>query len=181
MTDIQSTMYTLGQLARQIWPNGDMPLGLQHKVLATPATGFALMIKTPAAKRLARERTPDYEALIAKLPADLSDPPGGVTVEQQGPFWTGWYHYLAGIDRASKWGPQQLERAGKLLYGDRWQSDLARALDVGDRRVREWAAGDRRPSAGIWADIAALLRQRQQEGLALLQELDAGTTAPATD
>lgn len=66
----------------------------------------------------------------------------------------------------------RLRRAGELLYGDRWQSDLARATGVADRTVRAWAAGERRIPPGVWTDIAGLLRQRQQDGLALLQELD---------
>lgn len=69
---------------------------------------------------------------------------------------------------------ERLHRCGAALYGDRWQSDLARALNVGDRRVREWIAGDRKIPPGIWADIAGLLRQRSNEGLALLRELDQG-------
>jgi DNA-binding transcriptional regulator YdaS (Cro superfamily) len=68
---------------------------------------------------------------------------------------------------------EQLARAGRLLYGSRWQSELARALDVNDRRVRQWMSGERPIPPGIWADIAGLLRQRQQEGLALLREMDA--------
>lgn len=44
-----------------------------------------------------------------------------------------------------------------------------------DGRVRQWMAGERPIAAGIWADIAGLLRQRQHEGMALLQELDAGS------
>ncbi|AVY67147.1 hypothetical protein NZ30_12685 [Xanthomonas translucens pv. undulosa] len=80
---------------------------------------------------------------------------------------------MTALDRSKKWGPEQLARAGTLLFGDRWQSDLARALGVDDRRVRQWLSGDRKPPAGVWADIAGLLRQRQQEGLALLREMDA--------
>lgn len=73
----------------------------------------------------------------------------------------------------------RLRRCGTILYGDRWQSDLARALNVNDRRVRQWIAGERPIPAGIWADIAALLRQRQQEALALLDELeDAAAYSP---
>lgn len=66
----------------------------------------------------------------------------------------------------------RLQRCGQALYGDRWQSDLARALEVNDRRVRQWMAGERPIPAGIWVDIAGLLRQRQQDVLALLSELD---------
>lgn len=72
----------------------------------------------------------------------------------------------------------RLRRCGKLLYGDRWQSDLARALDVNDRRVRQWIAGERPIPSGVWADVAGLLRQRQEEGLALLRELDTATPLP---
>lgn len=74
---------------------------------------------------------------------------------------------------------ERLVRYGQYLYGSRWQSDLARSLSVGDRRVREWVSGERRPPAGIWVDIAALLRQRQREGISLLIELDAAERYPA--
>lgn len=172
MSNIESTMYTLGQLARSIWPTGDMPQGLQGKVLVSPATGLALMLKTPAAKARAKVAEEDYGHILAKLPADLADPPGGVTVEDQGPFWLGYYQYLKAIERSERLGVEHLSRAGTLLFGERWQSDLAHALNVGDRRVREWIAGERRIPPGVWADVAALLRQRSNEGMALLQELD---------
>lgn len=172
MTKTETTMYTLGQLARAIWPKGDMPPGLMDKVLMTPFVGVPLMLKTPPAKALAaRDDTIDLRTLMSKLPANL---PKSVKVEDQGTFWFGWYHYMKAIERVQTWGPAQLERAGRLLYGDRWQSELARALDINDRRVRQWMAKERPITAAIWADIAGLLRQRQQEGIALLAELDAG-------
>ena len=37
--------------------------------------------------------------------------------------------------------PLELERIGRLLYGDHWQSALARDLAVSDRTVRRWLAG----------------------------------------
>lgn len=172
MSNIESTMYTLGQLARIIWPAGDMPRGLQIKVLATPATGLALMLKTPAAKAQAKNAEFDFGRIVDKLPVDLADPPGGVTVEDQGPFWIGYYQYLKAVERSQRLNVEHLSRAGTLLFGERWQSDLAHALNVGDRRVREWIAGERRIPPGVWADVAALLRQRSNEGMALLQELD---------
>lgn len=165
------TMYALGQLARAIWPAGDVPPAILDTMLVRPLTGFGLATSHAAAKKADQGQLAD---LINKIPPGLSDPPGGVAIEDQGPFWAGYYHYLAALDRAKKWGPTHLERAGMLLYGDRWQSDLARALGVGDRRVREWVSGDRRPSAGVWADIAGLLRQRQQAGQALLEEMERG-------
>lgn len=65
----------------------------------------------------------------------------------------------------------RLRRCGETLFGARWQSDLAHALGIGDRRVREWLAGERRIPPGVWQDIAALLRQRQQDGMALLRDM----------
>lgn len=37
--------------------------------------------------------------------------------------------------------PDLLREAGEALFGPRWQSDLARDLDVSDRTVRRWASG----------------------------------------
>lgn len=172
MTNIEQTMYTLGQLARSVYPTGEIPAPMLDALLTRPVAGLGMLAKSPPARAMRRtyDKHGDHDKLVAMLPADLTT--GPVPLADQAHFWAGWYHYLTALDRAGKWGPDQLARAGALLYGDRWQSDLARALGVGDRRVREWVAGDRRPTAGVWAEIAALLRQRQQEGLALLRELD---------
>ena len=70
--------------------------------------------------------------------------------------------------------PDHLRRAGEALYGRTWQSALASDLGINSRRVREWLAGERRPSAGVWSDIKALLRQRGDEALAVLVALDRG-------
>ncbi|MCT8281731.1 helix-turn-helix domain-containing protein [Xanthomonas translucens] len=173
MTTIETTMYTLGQIARAVYPQGDIPNAILDTLLTRPAAGLGML--ADAAPAHAMRRTPDkhgdYDKLVGSLPADLTN--GPIPVTNQGPFWTGWYHYMTALDRSKKWGPEQLARAGTLLFGDRWQSDLARALGVDDRRVRQWLSGDRKPPAGVWADIAGLLRQRQQEGLALLREMDA--------
>ena len=50
------------------------------------------------------------------------------------------------------------------LYGPRWQSDLARDLQVSDRTVRRWDAGANDVPEGVWDELRALLRAR---GLAL--------------
>lgn len=39
--------------------------------------------------------------------------------------------------------PEDLREVGAALYGAAWQSDLARALEINPRRVREWLAGER--------------------------------------
>ena len=36
-----------------------------------------------------------------------------------------------------------LSAAGQALYGDRWQTPMARLLGVSDRTVRRWVAGQR--------------------------------------
>lgn len=55
-----------------------------------------------------------------------------------------------------------LHTAGEALYGPRWQSDLARALDVSDRTVRRWVAGGDMPN-GVYVDILRLVVERQAE------------------
>lgn len=39
--------------------------------------------------------------------------------------------------------PRLLATAASALLGERWQRPLARLLDVDDRLVRRWAAGER--------------------------------------
>ncbi|RWO90908.1 hypothetical protein [Mesorhizobium sp.] len=39
--------------------------------------------------------------------------------------------------------PTELERRAKALYGDDWQSPLARRIRVDARTVRRWKAGER--------------------------------------
>lgn len=72
------------------------------------------------------------------------------------------------------YGPALLEEAGQALYGERWQSEMARALGVKDsRRIREWMAGDRTIPPGIWPELAELLRQRGAAATALADRLAA--------
>ena len=51
--------------------------------------------------------------------------------------------------------------AGEALFGPRWQSEMARALDISDRTVRRWDEGSYPVPPGAWADIRALLRDRR--------------------
>lgn len=51
---------------------------------------------------------------------------------------------------------------GSALYGDRWQTDLARDLGLSDgRRIRQWLSGDRPIPDGIWDDLEKLLAKRK--------------------
>jgi hypothetical protein len=55
-----------------------------------------------------------------------------------------------------------LADTGRALYGDRWQSALARDLQVDDRTMRRWVAGDYDPPPGVWTDLLRLTQERAQ-------------------
>lgn len=57
-----------------------------------------------------------------------------------------------------------LREVGQALYGQNWQSDLARDLKVSDRTIRRWNAETQDIPAGAWGDLRVLLKAR---GLAL--------------
>lgn len=56
-----------------------------------------------------------------------------------------------------------LQRVGESLYGPRWQTDLARDLDVSDRTIRNWVAGATEPPSGIYVDCLRLVTERAAE------------------
>lgn len=65
---------------------------------------------------------------------------------------------------------ERLQRAGESLYGERWQTDIARALGFSDgRRIRQWMAGERTIPVGVWSDIGELLRGRIKTISSLLE------------
>lgn len=53
-----------------------------------------------------------------------------------------------------------LAECGEALYGPRWQSDLARDLQVSDRTMRRWAAGTTDVPAGLYVDLLRLTQER---------------------
>lgn len=53
-----------------------------------------------------------------------------------------------------------LLEAGEALYGPRWQSEVARDLDVSIRTVQRWAAGAIDPPSGIYVDLLRLTQER---------------------
>ena len=57
---------------------------------------------------------------------------------------------------------QALINVGIALYGERWQTDLARDLGLSDgRRIRQWLSGDRPIPEGVWDDLGKLLADRK--------------------
>jgi hypothetical protein len=67
--------------------------------------------------------------------------------------------------------PDLLEEAGQALYGDLWQSALARDLNVNDRTVRRWIANDSPLPDGLASEVTQLLRQRGFALTAVLRKL----------
>lgn len=56
-----------------------------------------------------------------------------------------------------------LIEAGEALYGDRWQTAIARDLEVSDRTVRNWTAQKFPIPEGVQRDILALMSAREIE------------------
>ena len=52
---------------------------------------------------------------------------------------------------------QLFQVVGEALYGARWQTDIATELDVSDRTVRRWAAGQFPMPSTIWGDILRIV------------------------
>ena len=62
---------------------------------------------------------------------------------------------------------------GQALYGERWQSPLARDLGVSDRTMRRWAAGQFPVPAGVAADLLKLCEARAGRLGQLAKKLEA--------
>lgn len=170
--DLRKTIYTLGEICAAIWPPGTTH-SIPHNILNNyicnrPASLLAEMVKHRSNTAAKQEAVAE---LVDKLSPDICDPPGGVKNEDQVVFWSGYYHYAAARDAAHKYGPAELEQAGKVLFGDRWQTDLANALQLSDaRRIRQWMAKERPIPVGVWADVCGLLRHRQMSISQVLQD-----------
>lgn len=67
--------------------------------------------------------------------------------------------------------PDVLARVGRALYGDQWQTPLARDLNMNERSVRYMAAGDRGISPGIVRDLVTIIEARGAELGALAKDL----------
>jgi hypothetical protein len=68
-----------------------------------------------------------------------------------------------------------LINTGKALYGERWQTDLARELKLSDsRRIRQWLSKERPIPAGILKDLRILLCARQHLIQIAITQIDNG-------
>jgi hypothetical protein len=67
-----------------------------------------------------------------------------------------------------------LRRIGEALYGEHWQSPLARDLAVAVRTMQRWAAGSRAIPSSLWPQAERLLGARACE-IAEIRQLLART------
>lgn len=58
--------------------------------------------------------------------------------------------------------PSELRQIGELLYGERWQTQLAKALDVNERNVRYWLAERHAIPEGIEGELKRLADERRK-------------------
>jgi len=65
--------------------------------------------------------------------------------------------------------PDQLAAVGRALYGERWQTSLATDLNVVDRTMRRWLAGDTSIPDGARDELRELLVSRAHEIDGLIQ------------
>lgn len=69
----------------------------------------------------------------------------------------------------------QLTAIGVALYGTQWQSDLARALSVDSRRVRQWLNNERPIPEWLQGELITLLSADIDECQRLQMELSMGS------
>lgn len=64
-----------------------------------------------------------------------------------------------------------IQEIGEALYGPRWPSELARALEMSDRHMRRLAAGEAPMTPGIMADIRKIAVARGRTIASLIKRL----------
>lgn len=58
---------------------------------------------------------------------------------------------------------QKLEMIGLSMFGEQWQSAIAKKLGVNDRTVRRWVAGEIQINQNIFADLQRAIIERQRQ------------------
>ena len=67
--------------------------------------------------------------------------------------------------------PDQLTHIGQILSGTQWQSDLARALDIDSRRVRQWLNNERPIPDWLNGELKTLLDDNIEQAKTARQQL----------
>lgn len=66
-----------------------------------------------------------------------------------------------------------LVETGEALYGPRWQTELARALNVSDRTMRRWVADAGELPPGVIIDLLRICMERAAAINAVIDRLQA--------
>lgn len=74
--------------------------------------------------------------------------------------------------------PKIFHEAGEALYGPRWQSDLARDLEMSDRHIRRLASGAAELSPGMREDLLRICEQRAARLADVIRHMSGGATEP---
>ncbi|QRI46334.1 hypothetical protein [Xanthomonas phage X2] len=168
MKSYDGILFRIGQLARVVYPQGDIPAALAASLSATPATGLRKLWATPAALRL---RTSEDKTFWELWQSVIDCAPADVPIAHQGPYWRGWYREEGKV-LARRWHTDQIHQAAILLFGHRASTKLDIALDIPLQTTNAWASGARCPKGRVHGDIAALLRQRMNDIAQLLEEFE---------
>ena len=162
-------MYRLGRItalvADYLYPLR-LSTNIKNRLLSHPLEGLALLIRE-ATGHVRDARADDMHGGISRLTEGL-ELPSRVNVEETGNFWLGYYHQRRG--HKMRISGADLERAGIALYGDRWQSALARDLGIIDRRIREYMERGGAPS-WVRAEIFGLLAVKSRATHELAEEM----------
>ena len=162
-------MYRLGRIAALV--GGYIhPLSIStitiDRLVSHPLEGLALLMRE-AVGNVRGGLADNMHEGVSRLTEGL-ELPATVNVEETGPFWLGYYHQRHA--RKLRMSGADLERAGVALYGDRWQSALARDLNINDRRIREYMERGGAPS-WIRAEIFGLLAVKSRTTHELAEEI----------
>lgn len=82
--------------------------------------------------------------------------------------YLGWY---AAKEARQMTSADLIRAAGEALYGPRYESELALALDVNRRTVRRWKSGQDEPQPGVWSDLLVLINERAGKVEHLVDEI----------
>lgn len=166
---VNEMYYSLGMIANVIY--GDkFPRKLMQYTIK-PLELIALMsrdVHTPLRRhefgkprKLSEREKDEIARLMDTITPDM--PLKNINPADEGAFWNGYYHYMAAVSQSRKYGPAELAQFGNAIFGEQWQSAMARTLGLSDSsRVREWLSGKRRIPVSVWAELGALLRKRQK-------------------
>lgn len=64
-----------------------------------------------------------------------------------------------------------ITRAGKALFGDNWQAQMSRELEVHKDTVQDWRQGRSNPRSGVYVDLLRIAVERQAELDEIVEDL----------